>query len=740
MSNIQKEMENHYYEKTKEFEANQFPEKKKKRRFIMPFLLLGLFIIQLAVIAGMMFLQKESETIIEQNASKIEDERYFQQTRVEVVDQNDKTIGALQYGQNSPMSIKKISEIAIDAQVSSEDGRFFEHDGTDYLRFAVDGTKFARAKLSGSTVSSGGASTITSQLVRLQITDRQAGQGNDGTQDSLDARTKIEEQMIARGLEQRYTKSKLLEYYMNNVPLSATTFGTNATAQKFYSVNASELNMFQALYISMTASSPLIYDPEYLGNDKDRIEIAQNHFDNLSTVFLNQNYINEFELSAMKAMNIEKSFNLKRENVSLSKPKAAYFTVIQEELLERYGIKFAKDENNKKLGRYKVYTALDENVQNKVYEVIENNASDKRYDMAFSLVEPKTGIIKGIYGGKGFNDLGDFVNSRDSERSPGSTTKPLIPYATFISKNKGGSQSLVPDKTIYYTGTNIKINNYDRKVSESNIPVRRALETSRNTSAVGTYRINENAGYKDDMDRIYDTLGFKDDGAEITKTYEGTPIGNQVKISSLNLAAAYGTFVNEGKYIKPHAIIKVVDLDGNELPPKEEGKIEEQQAFDSETAYILSDIGRTTVTGFNNPDATASRTQISALPFWNGGKTGTSEVGIPGAPLTGARDLWFAGYTSNYSYSIWSGFDKTQLENQQYVSDNDRPNQYKILSEIISATAKGDEKKPDRPANVSGVDNVSVQYTGGNNNAPGERGNPNNTQPITTPTNRNRPN
>ncbi len=716
MSNIEKEIDNHYYEKNKAQQLNENNPKKKKTRLVMPIILLGVFIIQLAVVVGFFILQKQSEKIIEENVSKIEDERYFQQTRVEVVDQDDKTIGALQYGQNSPMPLSKVSESAIDAQVSSEDGRFFEHNGTDYLRFIVDGSKYIGSKLTGRQSASGGASTITSQLVRLQITDRQAGQGNDGTQEGLDARTKIEEQMIARGIEDRYTKSKILEYYMNNVPLSATTFGTNATAQKFYSINASELNLFQALYISMTASSPLIYDPEYMGENNDRIKVSENHFNDLSSVFYNQKYVNEFELDAMQSMNIGKSFNVKRENVSLSKPKAAYFTVIQEELLERYGIKFTKDENNKKLGRYKVHTALDEEIQNKVYESIENNSSDKRYDMAFSLVEPKTGILKGIYGGKQFGGLGDFVNSRDSQRSPGSTTKPLIPYATFVSKNKNGSQSLVPDKTIYYTGTNIKIDNYDKRVSESDIPLRRALETSRNTSAVGTYRINERAGHKADMDRIYDTLGFKDDGAEVTKTYEGTPIGNQVKISSMNLAAAYGTFVNNGKYNKPHTITKVTDLEGKIIEPKDSGKIQEEEAFDAQTAYILSDIGRTTVTS-----GTAQGTAINRLPFWNGGKTGTSEVGIPGAPSKGSRDLWFAGYTSNYSYSIWSGFDKTQLENQQYIAngDDERPTQYKILSEILESTKKGDEKKPERPDGISGVDNVAVQFAQ-NNQSPGD--------------------
>lgn len=691
MSNIEKTKQRHQV------------KQKKQRKKRPPFLLLFILLIQFALIGLAFFIKNQADTVILANTDKIIDERTFKQSKIDVYGANNDLIGSLQYGQAINTELEKFAEIAIDAQISSEDGRFYMHEGTDYLRFIQDGVKYVMAKVRKTNVTSGGASTITSQLVRMQITERQAGKSVNGEQ--ANPYDKVIEQMIANGIEREYTKNQILEYYMNNVPLSPVTYGTAATAKRFFQKDADKLNIQEALYISMTASKPSIYDPGYIGDNPDRINVASNHFKTMAQVMLKQKYINDFELAALQEFNIQGGFNFASENVNMSKAKVAYFTVIQNELVERYGIQFHQNKsNNSSINQYDIKTGYDEAIQEKVYQEFEANINNVSYDMSYAMIENGTGIIKGLYGGRNFTSYGQFVNAVDSERSPGSTTKPLIPYATFLEKGKLGSQSLVPDRKITYTGTNIVINNYDMKTTEKEIPMRTAIETSRNTSAVGTYRINEKNNHKEDMDKIYDTTGFKDDGAEVTKTYEGTPLGNQVKISAVNLAGGYSAFMNKGDYIKPHTILEVKTPQGEKIEPLEGKEIIKTSIFSPQTAYILADIGRTTVTR-----GTAAQTQMSQLPFWNGGKTGTTQSSVEGLPTSAARDLWYAGYTSNYTYTIWSGYDLTNKT--QYVSDNDRNVQYKILSNILKATTTGSEIEPPMADGVKGVPNVNVSFS-----------------------------
>lgn len=320
--------------------------------------------------------------------------------------------------------------------------------------------------------------------------------------------------------------------------------------------------------------------------------------------------------------------------------------------------------------------------------------------------------MKGLYAGNGFKDISDFSYAVQGERSPGSTVKPLIPYATYIDQNKFGSQKLVDDKPVVYEGTNIPIKNFDGQTSATGqTTIRRALETSRNTSAVSTYRETRDQGYQSKMENIFNKVGFKYNGND--QVFEGTPLGSQNKISPLNLAAAYATFANGGIYNEPTFVREVINSESEKVD--RQTKLVSEQLFSPETAYILADIGRSTVT--NGTVASQTRS-LANLPYWNGGKTGTAGIDQAGVDSSAASDLWYAGYNTQYSYAIWNGFNLTNTKNGDYVTDKDRPAQYAILSQILRGITGESSLK--RPEGIAGNNGGALFFKNSPNNIPSE--------------------
>ena len=158
------------------------------------------------------------------------------------------------------MKLENISQIMQKAIVSIEDERFYEHNG-------IDVRGIARAAVNNFTSSSQqGASTLTQQYVNNLLINADAVNGVDrsemtisGTKDIAD---KAREAKLAISIEKEMTKDEILEGYLNLVLFSGRNYGIQAAAQRFYSVDAKDLNLQQSAMLAGMVQLPNAYNPE----------------------------------------------------------------------------------------------------------------------------------------------------------------------------------------------------------------------------------------------------------------------------------------------------------------------------------------------------------------------------------------------------------------------------------------------------------------------------------------------
>src|SRR5690606_14591889 len=215
--------------------------------------------------------------------------------------------------------------------------------------------------------------------------------------------------------------------------------------------------------------------------------------------------------------------------------------------------------------------------------------------------------------------------------------------------------------------------------------IREALYRSRNIPAVKTLK---EVGAEDAKDFVR-KLGLD------IEVFESTALGS-TGISTVDLAGAFAAFGNDGIYTKPHTITKLVFGDGT---TEEVVKAESIPAMKDSTAYMVTDMLRDVV-DLNVPGATGKEAALSGLDL--AGKTGTSNYSADdlakyGLDSSSAPDVWFAGYTSKYSVSVWSGYPTREIGID--TASNERLLAQRLftsaMSKISSSADTDNFKKPE---------------------------------------------
>lgn len=173
-----------------------------------------------------------------------------QSEATEILDHKGEIIDKLYKYNRQSISYSEIPKHLIEALVATEDVRFYEHDGVDnYSLLRV----FFKTILSGDK-SSGGGSTITQQLVKNIYGRKSYGIF------SLPV-NKLKESIIAKRIEDMYSKEEILELYLNTVPFSGNTYGIESAAQLFFSKTTSELNLQESATMVGTLKANHSYNP-----------------------------------------------------------------------------------------------------------------------------------------------------------------------------------------------------------------------------------------------------------------------------------------------------------------------------------------------------------------------------------------------------------------------------------------------------------------------------------------------
>jgi len=529
------------------------------------------------------------------------------------------------------VDIENTPPLLRDAFVAIEDERFDSHKGVDWKRtFSAVITYFFKGNKSH------GGSTITQQLIK-----------NVTGEDERSPIRKVQEIVRALNLEKKMSKDDIIEMYMNTIYLGQGCHGVQAASNVYFSKDVSELTLAECASIAGITQYPSKYDP--ILNYEEHKKKQELVLDKM----LERGFINEEECVAAK-----------KEELKLIKGTAKTATTkIQSYFVDQVVIDVMNDLMTKRnmsesaatkllfKGGLKIYTTMDPKVQSSIEKVFENNRNFPGANgangpqSAMIVIDPYTGQIKGLVGGRG-EKTGNRVLNRATQtiRQPGSSIKPVAVYAPAIEYGVITPATIVDDSPLKIGDWSVR--NSDGKFLDK-ITARVALEKSRNIPAV---RILDKLTVDKSFDFMTNNLGFttlvssekREDGKIYSdKYYSCLGLGGLTDgISVKELAAAYCPFVNSGIYTEPISYTKVIDSNGKVIL---ENKSKTHQAMSKETAYAVANMMTGVITSGTGTAARLSNPAIMA-----GGKTGTTTNDI---------DRWFAGFTSNYVGVVWFGYD-----------------------------------------------------------------------------------
>ncbi len=524
----------------------------------------------------------------------------------QVFDSHGRLITTLHSDQNRlPIDINKVPQNLQNAFIAAEDNRFYEHIGIDPIGIF----RAIFANLTNRGIAQGG-STITQQLAKNAFLSQEQT-----------LKRKIQEAMLALEIEHKYSKKEILEMYMNQIYFGQGAYGIQTAAKTYFNKDVNELTLTQCAMLAGLPKSPNYYSP----------------FNNLNEAKKRKNVVLD-QMVKYGYVSAAEAEDAKNQDLGLSKSHqskeadeyASFIDYVSQQVAKKYG-----DDALYKEG-LKIYTTMDVDKQHAAVRAMRNlpnNYTDEngltQPQAAIVSIDPKTGHILAMVGGRGQDS---FNRASMAVRQPGSAFKPFV-YLTALQHDMTPDTTM-DDQPVTYGSWSPKNagGSYSGTMALSD-----ALAHSVNTitvqlaDKVGTKNIIANA-----KKMGITTLDAKDDNLAMA-------LGGLTKgVTPLEMASAYGTFANKGVHVKPTAIVKILDRNGNVLEDastleKEETKtrvMSEREAYEMTTMLEgVIDHGTGTAAAIGRPAA---------------GKTGTTDDN---------KDAWFVGYTPDIVTAVWIGDD-----------------------------------------------------------------------------------
>jgi penicillin-binding protein 1A len=515
------------------------------------------------------------------------------------------------------VSLERVPNHLIQAFISGEDARFFQHKGLDYL--AILRALF-RNIFSGEIIQ--GGSTITQQVVKSLLLSPEKSFAR-----------KIREAILAYKIETYLSKEEILFLYLNQIYLGHGAYGVASAAENYFGKTIEELNLAESAMLAGLPQAPSKNSPyQHPEQAKKRQAYILNRM-------VEEGFISHGDL--LKALQTPLKIRSK-PNEYLE--KAPHFVEhVRRYIEEKYG-KEALYKNG-----LHVYTTVDLDIQRAAQEAMESGLREieKRENylpvgMSLSLegalvcFDLETGYIKAMIGGRDFK-RSQFNRATQARRQTGSAFKPIV-YASALDKGYTPASIIVDSPIVFQWGDKKwKPKNFEGKFFGPTT-LRNALTHSIN---LVTVKIAQDIGI-DYIKDYAEKLG-------IPSTLQGDlsmALGSS-SISLYELTKAYAIFANRGNIFKPTFIKKILDRDGNlveeNLPLFYPGEPPGgEQALSPQTAYLMTYLLEGVVQNGTGWRAKALGRPVAA-------KTGTTDQFF---------DAWFIGYTPELITGVWVGFDE----------------------------------------------------------------------------------
>ncbi len=568
----------------------------------------------------------------------LDDYRPQQASKVYAMD--GRLVTEIGYERRTVIPLQEMPPYLRQAFIAIEDKRFYQHHGIDFSR-VLGALKANILSLSWQQ----GFSTITMQLALNVFPDRL-------TREKTITR-KLRQAHVALELEHTYSKDRILELYLNQIPLGNGAFGVESAARRYFGKSVEELSVPEAALLAALPKAPGRYNPRrHPARAVERRNLVLDLMEE-------QGYLTREQAEEAKAYPLTLSARSDYGDV------APYFVEwIRQTLASKYG----RDLYEKGL---RIYTTLDLDMQQAAERTLEaqleaiedgaygpyphetfahyverngENAENQDlnttpYLQGAMVAMDTSGAVRAMVGGRDFDDS-KFNRILQALRQPGSTFK-LFDYSAAIRLGHSPNEML-PDSAISLPmadGTIWEPHNFEEEDVPTTMTLRRALALSINLVAI---RLGMELG----PDAVVDEArryGISTPIPPVPAMFIGS-----ADVIPLELVTAFTVPATLGMRATPIAIVRVEDASGKvlwqPLPHRE-------RVLPVDQAYVLNDMLRDVIRYGTARSAVAQ----AGFTIPAGGKTGTTND---------YTDVWFVGYTRDLVAGFWMGFDKPQrIEN-----------------------------------------------------------------------------
>lgn len=490
----------------------------------------------------------------------------------------------------SIIEIETLPDYVLNAFISVEDKRFYQHKGYDLKRIVKS------ALVNASTKSkSQGASTISQQLIKNALLSNEKTYSR-----------KLEELVLSIKMEKKFDKDEILEMYLNTIYFGGNAYGIENASQTYFNKSAKELTPNEACCLAGLIKSPKQYSP------KDNYENAIKRKNLVAGFMYEQKYLDEDVYKDIISSPI--NLNLSQDDTSYEK-EAIYEACRLLNLSERELIN----------ANYQILTHKNDTLQSKVVNC--NNSimslySDDKINLdSLSVVVNNQGKVLAYYANSKYN-------LHNLSRQPASTLKPLAVYLPCFKHNILTPASQILDEEINYSGFSPK--NADNSF-HGYVSVRDALKNSLNIPAV---KALDYLGVKKSKNEL-ESLGININNSDMTLNLALGSTKNGVKL--MDLIGAYTILMNMGEMRPISFVDKILDQNNNVIYSFEDFS---QRVADEASCFLVNDILKDCANS-----GTAKRFSSLNLPIAS--KTGTHST------EKGNTDLYNIAYTTEHTALTW---------------------------------------------------------------------------------------
>ncbi|TWE10313.1 transglycosylase domain-containing protein [Rudaeicoccus suwonensis] len=497
--------------------------------------------------------------------------------------------------------------------LAAEDRNFYKNSGV-----SITGTLRATfVTLSGGGEQ--GGSTITQQYVKNYFL----------TQDRSVSR-KLKEIMIALKIDRKYSKTEILQDYLNNIYFGRGAYGIQAASQAYFGVNVEQLNDSQGAFLASVINAPAIYDPQYGEANAERA--------NARMVYVLDGMVKEgWMTQAVRNQQQFPTFKTYQPVQQNTGTNGYIVNAVRNELQNKLGLSQPDIDR----GGLRITTTISKPDQDAAVAAVNNNVSSEQVwldEIRTGLIAEKPdGAVVAMYGG---SDPAATQDSATISTMQGGSSFKIFGLAAALqdgftlNQTYNGASPLVIGKQKFTNDNNEQF---------GNITLTKALAYSVNTVFL---QLNQNLGSGKTL-AAAEQLGIPSTDPGMNDPQVNDILGIAA-VRVIDMANAYNTVSTGGKKATPYFIQSVSSVEGDYSYTAHP---QTQQVISSGVANNIADAASHVLT---DPGATAQQT--------------AGQLGRPAAGKTGTTNnylsAWFTGFTPDQlttSVGMYAGNGTTPL-------------------------------------------------------------------------------